>query len=450
MSNRNKEILHILLQKEDTPEKKKKISLSKFLLRLVLKIGKILTIKFFLLLIFFLLPLIIIIIIIMLSMSIWDPETWTTPSNSAENNYFQYFSKQDTNIPLWIPVEEWRITYWFDYNQWKDPISDWFIKITYPWEEEYYPKHSWLDFWLSRWNMNNKTLPGIYNTHKWIIKKIDTRTSKWDTYYYTSLINNSNSFIEKKFTIKKHKEWDDVPYWNSVLLSSLDGKFYTIYAHLDSINWSLKNNIIINRGHYLWKMGNTWRSTWTHLHYEIRYCWENNNSYKKSWWNCKPINPLGFIKKDSVTFLGIKSLPQINLFKVWDVKVIKESIVSESKTHKQIIDNFNNFCKNNELLFKWKSFECIQYFPIHYVLENNKINKKDSLEEFDKIYKEDRDIENAYNSFFYSWIYDDLKNPYVYNFLDKQHLYLQILNESWDKISLNDQYWSLAIYNIIK
>ncbi len=72
-------------------------------------------------------------------------------------------------------------------------------------------------------------------------------------------------------------------YGNYVKLKHSDG-YYTLYAHLKSVN--VKKNAQVKRGDILGPMGNTGRSTGSHLHFELR----NKNDVR--------VNPTPYLDKD--------------------------------------------------------------------------------------------------------------------------------------------------------
>lgn len=69
-------------------------------------------------------------------------------------------------------------------------------------------------------------------------------------------------------------------YGNIVIVTHPNG-LETRYAHLSKIH--VKVGERVSRGDHIGDMGNTGRSTGTHLHYEIRV-------------NGKPVDPMNFIK----------------------------------------------------------------------------------------------------------------------------------------------------------
>ncbi|MBT4385135.1 peptidoglycan DD-metalloendopeptidase family protein [Candidatus Peregrinibacteria bacterium] len=86
---------------------------------------------------------------------------------------------------------------------------------------------------------------------------------------------------------------DGSPYPNSgniVILSHDDGDFYSLYAHLDSIE-NMERGDEINLGDVIGESGSSGTATWEHLHFEIR---ENSLSSDDE----GHINPLGYLPYD--------------------------------------------------------------------------------------------------------------------------------------------------------
>ena len=74
--------------------------------------------------------------------------------------------------------------------------------------------------------------------------------------------------------------WTDVGYGNLVVIDHRNG-YETRYAHLARIRVNVGERV--SRGERIGDMGNSGRSTGTHLHYEVRL-------------DGKPVNPMTYIK----------------------------------------------------------------------------------------------------------------------------------------------------------
>ncbi len=535
--SRKKQLLQIAQSYNDSGEEKKKKSSSlwKSILKKILKkIAVVLTIKWTLLLwllIIILFPLIVI-IIIMLSIFGGNNESKTHSSNyyTTNQNYSGYFSSENLEIPLWIPVERWRMTYWYDYTKYKSNIITWFLKVLFPWSHEYYSWHRGLDFWKIYQDKKSWHSPLLLSTVRGTVKSLEQRIDNW----------NGRLKYEKKYLkdwviynveseIRKSQETKLKPYWNNVILSTLDGKFYVMYAHMKELNQEMKSNFLVNRGSVLWKMWNTWNSHWDHLHYEIRIC-DNNENLTKTWRECNHVNPLWFLWWQDTVFLGIKKLPLINEFIAWNIEIVKSFIKDEDEIKEDTNIEYNSFCKIYKILLTGKKVSCDELFSIAYSNRNNpnfpqeenynqlvfiwskyidneywkdniktskqlneiarlewinksihtenelfhlvgknlsygKYNNKykiykindpeitdekllnDLIETLEKLKTNNTNHEDLFLKYYDYPMYSKNKNPFVYNMMDKDHIFLPILDNQENIIYKHNKKGSLTIFN---
>lgn len=293
--------------------------------------------------------------------------------NNNENDlyYWEYsdftnhFSQDLIDTPLWIPVERGRITYGFDYTYWwnQHPLNEKYLSLTLPGSTKYYTKHQWLDFaplWLDKLKFYS---PKIISTLDGIILQYETFTQEGNMNNYTRVAYVNNTYITIEHQWRANRIIEERPYWNHVIVSSKDWVFYVMFAHLESINAALIEWGDIKRWQVIWIEWSTWNSTAQHLHYEIRYCWENTE-LKKWWRDCKPINPLSFVAWQDFTYLWFKELPKENKFTAWDKdisEVIQEDNSEEIKTKKE------SFCNKVLLL----NTNCDILYPISEFSKNN-------------------------------------------------------------------------------
>ena len=522
------------IEKEDDKPNEASVS-EKLIKRIIRRILTFLTIKFFLLFILLcilLLPLIIFIAIFFslawsdnLSDNSWNYSIdWST--------FISNFSEDNLDTPLWIPVERAIINYWFDYTKYKSALISGFLKLFYMRGHEYYSWHRWIDFARIYSDKAKWYNPYILSTLRGIIKTVESREEiNWKLSYEKKIYSWWNTF-KYNSTIKKNQEKRIKPYWNHVIISSMDWSLYVIFAHLSILDKSILNADKIWRGNILWRMWTTGNSTGIHLHYEIRYCWSNKN-LTKSWIQCSPVNPLWTIIGSENTFLGFSTLPKVNNFVAWVFETIKNKKIEEKEIYEQINIEYKEFCDTNSILFIWKSISCKEAFPIFYSHKNNKLFPKlndqikteeiwekyikeeynikgvptskeikdikkiegiakkiytskelyqivgkkfsnwkflnskkyylkkidnnieglmytDSLETLDSLWKKYKKIEDIYNNYYYNSFYKKNKNPYVYNMINSNSIFMDIMDSQWNFISKYSNYWALAIFNQLK
>lgn len=268
------------------------------------------------------------------------------------------FNSNNVDIPFGIPIEEWRITYWYDYTRYSSNIITNFLKITLPWTTEFYKWHAWLDFWQTWTNKRDQYLPKIFSTNRGIVKQVENITwgSILENDYYKELYT-SNGVQQINSSVAKLSSKKKKPYWNHVIISTYDWRFYIMYAHM-SETAELKWADSIDIWQILWIMGTTWNSTWNHLHYEIRRCWENNTSFNKEFNWCYPINPLWFLEWSETTFLWFNELPPNNSF-TYGNEISKNKTVAEDEINTNIIKDFEKSCFI-------KTSSCMEVFPFIY------------------------------------------------------------------------------------
>lgn len=521
-----------LEEEEEAQQKKKK--LWKFITGIIKKFALILSLK--------VLAIVLILTAIMLPLFMFiaffsDSETSNTSSEYSsedfwDNTFKSLFDNNFLDIPFGIPVEKWMISCGFDYKTYTSKLNSIFVKITYGWIQEYYYKHQWLDFARTYQDKKNWYYPLIFATNRGIIKEMEIRDQN---YNYTKYIYSENWYLPLYYTISKKSEQKLKPYWFHVITSSLDGKFYVMYAHMSETNLNLLNNDLIDRWDILGRLGNTGNSTGPHLHYEIRYCGENNKTFYKWWRDCSPINPLAFLNNET-SYIWFGKLPKVNYFSAGNIEV-KNKVDDSTKTYNQIKESMTQDCKYFSLfLFGKNNISCEDFYPIYYNFKNEelfpKIQDKNELikigkdyvnneyqtsslsaekiseiaklewvtaanendlylaigwkfsywkfQNKQKTYKIDplldenqkKDLENkmiidlieqiyslkrsslnideVYNKYFINNYYQVWQNPYVYNFLDKNHLFMDIKNSSGEVIGKYNKEWVLVIFNKIK
>lgn len=472
--------------------------------------------------------------------------TFRSPSNVEnykEEKYSENFSDSIWNIPYWVPVEKGMVSYWYDYTENRNFIFDFFklSKLTWIKEgaknsySEYYEWHEWVDLIPTYSDKKKWYLPDIISTIKWIPKRVEYRENYSSTKYkYFRKLYENWKIYKYETIVKKSDETKIRPYWNHIIISSLDWYYYIMFWHLNSLSKWLYNKDNIKLWQVLWKMWNTWNSTWTHLHYEIRVCWENNN-LKKDWNECKSINPMSYREiLDLNNYWWFKEKVE-NLFTYW-VQNIIESYVNENDINNSINDKYIGFCKlykvnNNEdckIIFSivyqnesrdinelekskfnkekivnkylvknyWENIENISIDKINkisnelslnkefhntedFILElsnilsywkfnnsnsiyliNNTIDNKDLLlnkQTLDliktiELMDENLNHEEKFLKYSYSeWIdYEENKNPYVYNFINDESMFLNIKNNQNEVVEKYSELWLLKIYNYLK
>lgn len=151
----------------------------------------------------------------------------------------------------------------------------------------------------------------MFATHSAVLKQTEVRTEdpsdpKW--WIYTKKEFRNGAYVEIQSRIPKSKADENVlvkPYGNHVVLSSPDGTFYTLYAHLDSVRADLLTGrqAMLSRGDPIGIMGNTGNSFGVHLHYEVLDCGDNPD-FKKSYRSCKKVNPLAFDPRIGDNYVG--------------------------------------------------------------------------------------------------------------------------------------------------
>lgn len=352
-------------------------------------------------------------------------------------------------------------------------------------------------------------MPYILSTvENWIVVSVEDRKDmgNW-IYMYTKKLYRNGEYLDIIANINKKSEKKIKPYGLNVVLSSWDGRYYTNSAHLSSINQDIIRRDNINRWDVIWVIWTSGNSSGIHLHFEVRYCWENNQSIWKQMNRCIPLNPLWFPKelwwiknKDGVNFLWLRDIKWWYV-SAWEVKIIKEVIV-EDKIKESLKVYKEKFCNNTKLLFIWKSIECDVVFPIYYQYStyedvrfiidfiywieeqgggvwkgqegknkeeknwsNSNINNKSDdsknnqdtikkiIREFDDLKKRNNTPESLYLTYFkekFWWWYEKNKNPYIYNLMDKDSIYLPLLDEEGNEVEKWKGYWTLTIYNLIK
>lgn len=320
---------------------------------------------------------------------LWNSSTYV---EFEESDNILNFGSEHINMPIWFPVERGRLTYGFDYTKHKH--SSWldFLKIKLHGTHEYYDWHKGIDIAKTYWDIIKGYQPLIYTTMNWIILRLDSWIENWWKITYSRKSYNSGSFNETSYSIKKSEEKNKAPYGNHVIVSSIDWKYYTMFAHLSVINDNLE--VKVERWNAIWRMWNTWNSTGDHLHYEIRTCWDNNSRLQKSWWQCEAINPLSVLPNNWGTFLWINELPKENSFFAWNIINIKDNIITDKEEIPKLIQKRDSVCKGIKLQQLNNSFNCDELFAI---VEANKesgdfpLNKISNKEHITKIY-----IENEY------------------------------------------------------
>ena len=532
--NRKKH-LHLIAESYKEEESKTKTGDNiewKILKRILRRVITILSIKFIFLLIIILVLFLPIIIFLLIFSSIfwWNESSWWLWNNSSHLESFWWnFSNENLDTPLWIPVEKWILTYWYDYTLNKSPLISDFIKITYSNAHEFYEWHKWIDFWMSYKDKQSWSNPIVLSTLRWVIKQVDTREEIWSEYKYTRKTYRNWNFIENSQLIKKSKEKTLRPYWNNVILSSIDWNFYVIYAHLNDVNKQVIEKWNVSRGQIIWVMWTTWNSTWVHLHYEIRYCW-SNKSLNKNWHDCTSVNPLWFLDKNKEVFLGFSKLPSINQFIAWTFEKLKKYLIPEDDVFSDINKEYTTFCNTYKLILLKRDFECKELFPIIYTSKDNSlfpmikdetewetlwwqyvreeysiewvptleqlkeiakiegINKKlytskelyselsnklsywkylnknkvyqisntkelkeedliiDLFDTLDELKKTNKNSEKLFNKYYLNDFYSELENPYVYNMIDKNKIFLWIYDTQWNFISRYNKYWVFTIF----
>ena len=309
------------------------------------------------------------------------------------------FSSENLDTPLWIPVEKWIITYGYDYKKYNHSLITKFLKIIYSNAREYYRGHRGVDFWKTYQDKQNGYSPYILSTLRGIVKQVEKREENGSSLVYHKNVYAWWKTLSYQTNIKKWQEKKIKPYGNHIVVSNLDGDFYVLFAHLSSLNKNIFNIGKIGRWAILWKMGTSGNSTWIHLHYEIRYCWENKNHHKR-WEDCSPVNPLWSIIGSENTFLWFSKLPPTNTFIAWDFNTLKENYEKEEELFIKISDEYEEYCKWIDILFIWKETSCKEIFPIIYSSKDNesfpKIKDELRAEEIWKDYlKEEYDIEKT-------------------------------------------------------
>lgn len=525
-------------KKEEILEKKEKkwFNLLKFLLRRVLVF---LSIKFLLLLLWIIIFLLPFFIIIFLFLNIGKSDI-THQYTWWYDNYSYMFNSELIDVPIWIPVERGRLTRGYDYTRYNHPIVGKFLKMTF-WNE-YYSGHQWIDFGKTFTDKIKFYKPTIVSTNRWIVyqyEDFDESTNDNSFYSYLRITYANWIYSETTQDIKKNisSNLNQKPYWKHVIITSIDWRFYVMYAHLSSINKEILANGQIERGSPLWKMGTTGNSNWDHLHYEIRYCGENNFDLSKTFRQCYPINPLWFVGDKDFTYLGIKEMPKNNNFTAWNID-IKDLIKDDLYISKELTEEKELFCETTKLLFLWKKITCNEIFPIYFISKDNEIfpkitddeekkiaatyylkneywnielnkenikkisllewvsikdNKEDFLYEISNkisywkynnknnvylinnldildsekikeinqkqlmelidyidILNKKNSIENVYINYFYNQYYKNKENPYVYNFIDENSIFLEIKDFSWNKRWNYNKDGVLTIYQKIK
>lgn len=359
---------------EEEKENTKKKNKPNFLIKKVLtKILGFLSFKLFIVTIFILIIFLPILIILGFFASLWkDNDLKSNQSYYIEWDTFIWnFSQNNLDSPLWIPIERWIITYWYDYTKNSNPIINSFLRLFYHNSHEYYKWHKWLDFARTYQDKKDWYNPYILSTLRWIIKRLEIREEKGgNSLSYTRKTYSNWWILETYSKASKYNEWKLKPYGNHVIISSLDWKFYVMFAHLSEIHPSLFNIDKIWRWNILWRMWTTGNSTWVHLHYEIRYCW-SNESINKTWNQCSSVNPLWTIIWEENTFLWFSTLPKTNSFYAGNFDDIKDNLKDEDEFNEEINNEYQKYCKNSELLFLWKNIKCKELFPIYYISKNS-------------------------------------------------------------------------------
>ncbi len=530
---KKKDYIDIILQESNKEEKKENKSVwGKKFKRILIKLWTVLTIKVIIAIILTILIFFPVFIIIWLFL-------WLSWSDKLSSNSWNYnidwnvfissFSEDNLDTPMGIPVERWIISYWFDYNKYKNSLIKRFLKLSFYNAKEYYSWHRWVDFARTYKDKVNWYNPYILSTLRGIIKQSEYITKRsWSNIEYKKIIYSRQWNVEYKSSINKISEVRLKPYWNYIMISSLDWKFYVLFAHLENLNKDVLKYEKIWRGNILWKMGTTWNSTWIHLHYEIRYCW-NNPSIEKTWQQCTPLNPLGSIIWNENTFLWFSRLPKVNEFVAWNIETIKNKTKTEEEIYEEIRSDYKKFCSDSKLLFVGEEITCKEAFPIFHMNKDNTLfpNINDSSDKeniwkeyieneykikwipdikeineirkiewiknkiytarelyikvwhkfsrgkylnknkyYLKIYKDDLEevmikdtiktlslfkekwnkTEDIYNKYYHNTAYDRWSNPYVYNMLNSNKIFMDILDEKWEFISKYNNYWALTIF----
>ena len=513
---KKKDLLELAKLSSYKENKEEKENEEKWVIKTIFKrIAIIFTIKFFLLLI---LITVIFIPAIFVLIIIWS-FFWSSEDHSINNleetgvfynieNLEEFFGTGHIDHPKSIPIEKGRMTYGFDYKTHTNFLTK-FLKLLYRNSHEYYDGHRGLDFAPSYQDKIRWYKPIIYASITGVIKRIEKREKVGKNYLYSRLEYKNNASYKTEIVVWKKQEAKVKPYGNNVIISTFDGSYYVLSAHLDQVNPDIIGKININWGNPIWTMWNTGNSTWVHLHYEIRYCWKNNKSLQKNWTQCLPINPLSFVFGKDITYLWISKLPEKNYFTLW-VKDKKNIVLEEEKYKDKILNDYEKLCKNLNIILIWSKRDCEEIFPIIVIWDGNNYllpEIKDinllqeawkyhikkywnpdnrSLEELwslysrwkynnpIKFYRRDNSIidndflledlletaerinsnnlEEFYNNWFYNPIYLEKweKNPYVYNFIDKNNIYLKKYSYDGEYLWRYNQYWALKIYNLTK
>jgi len=307
-----------------------------------------------------------------------------------------------------------------------------------------------------------------------------------------------------------------------------------------AVNENILNQSTIERWDDLWIMWNTWNSFGIHLHYEVRYCWWNNEDHHKPVWQCRPINPLGnndilgtnylwynpalnsrmvsagnddtianqYMSVDedavfknkykevcnsirpflinskvdcNVIFPVIYQNRNNELFPVMELSdneliaageqylITEYSKWSELLTPMDIINiagleniQLSNYTKENLLKELWKRYSHGKFLNqkknykvslINTNANNIELNMvRDVIQTFNTYSNSNSNVEKMYQKYysFMSWYKDPKTNPYIYNKLNKNTIFMYIKNKNWDIVSLYKDDWLLALYNKAK
>jgi murein DD-endopeptidase MepM/ murein hydrolase activator NlpD len=94
-------------------------------------------------------------------------------------------------------------------------------------------KHGWIDYWVNKWT-------SIYSMVEWTVDRV-----LYEDWWFGN------------YVVIKDKEWREI-----------------IYAHLKE-KPDLQSGQQIAMWEEIWKVWSTWRSTWPHLHLEVREDWKS-------------------------------------------------------------------------------------------------------------------------------------------------------------------------------
>lgn len=212
-------------------------------------------------------------------------------------NYRTYFSAEMGDVPFGIPVERGYVSKGFD-----DGLNLFGI--------ETYRKHAGLDFSRLYGDKVSGYYPAIFATHNAVVVHAETRyddPSNADWYVYEKKLYLLGTYVTVRSKVKKSKAEQNIdvkPYGINAMLSTPDGRYYTLYGHLSSYDAGLFAHPSVLPGDVVGVMGNTGNSFGAHLHYEIRYCGEDNADFSKTLRQCRPVNPLSEIPGRGTNFVG--------------------------------------------------------------------------------------------------------------------------------------------------